>query len=585
MSDKKSLADLKAQHFGAVRSEGKKSLQELKSSHFGNQGTSEQEPQTQEGSDALPVLGSGFMVGGPTGAVTGSGRLTSGTEIVRKLGGGLGDVYGPPTELLNQAAFGALRPGVKYVTGLDLPQASSPGGQVMQGAAGLVGAIGGGPGRLIEASGKVAGQTAIKAGLPKFLANRVVAPIARGAVGGASLPVGDMNDRMGMAAYGAFVNPVAEPIVVGGLKAAGYLWKNAPKVVKDLSQYLPKNTDTKVLEAQKDVLTKGISGLAKVEKDIEKVGAFLKQRGTKEAEALSYKGAKDIGRVVQGTFDSARSNYKKVLESLGDDVMNGDDVISVLQKTLDDSGVSGDVVKSPGGRALAGQLEKFKRLATKLEKTPATTSKVLDASGKPMVLSEASSEEVSTRLSPIDIKNFKNEVFNSLKGEPFLEAVFTGNMTSLLESKGMEGISKAGQVYKKAYDLLGESKLLSKARIQRVATGKVPAFSEELSDQTAREAKFGTKYIDRARDLFEKYRASQVGVKRSLDANQLAQSGFGGAKSQIENEIAQKVARRNELKYLAMQGGAGVLGAAIGSGAAIYPISRILSKDVLYGRE
>ena len=254
----------------------------------------------------------------------------------------------------------------------------------------------------------------------------------------------------------------------------------------------------------------------------------------KEAESVSYSGAKAVKKAIPEKFIQAKDSYKAFIDEVdvSETKTTVDDLVSVLDKTIEAKGIRGREFIRPAERNLLSLRDS---IASKVkEAVPEIAEEIIDPITNKVsrnIISEAS-KRVSPKITSIDeVKNFKNQIFKSLSGEHDLEGEFLSHYGDMLESKGLEGLTEVGQQYKKAYQLSKSARAISKGALKRIATAKSSPL--EVSDLSSIDKELKTGSIDQASSVAKRLESAnnklQLAIRNQRRAGTIAKvTGFGG---------------------------------------------------------
>lgn len=219
----------------------------------------------------------------------------------------------------------------------------------------------------------------------------------------------------------------------------------------------------------------------------------------RDAEEISYSGAKQIKSGLENDFQKAREMYRSVVDSEDVSDISTKDLIKVLDDVILEKKISGKRFRTPADENI---LDMRNRVASKVkEATPDIVEEVRDPlTNQPhRFITEKGSPAIDPKMSMVEeVKNFKNMVFDSIKGQSDLEGSFLRHFGQMLEDKGHGAINQASKAYRRVYDLVKESKALKigSPSIKKLATGRTG--STQTSDMVSFGKKMGTKVIDQA---------------------------------------------------------------------------------------
>ena len=254
----------------------------------------------------------------------------------------------------------------------------------------------------------------------------------------------------------------------------------------------------------------------------------------KEAEKVAYSGSKAVKKAIPEKFIQAKDAYKSFIDDIdvSETKTTVEDLVNVLDNTIEAKGIRGREFIRPAEKRL---LELRDSIASKIKQaSPEVIEEIVDPLTNKVsknIVSEAS-KKINPKIKSVDeIKNFKNQIVNSLRGEHDLEGEFYSHYGDMLESKGLEGLTEVGQQYKKAYQLSKSSRAISKGALKRIATAKSSPL--EVSDLSSIDKELGTGSIGQASSVAKKLESAnnklQLAIRNQRRAGTIAKvTGFSG---------------------------------------------------------
>lgn len=442
----------------------------------------------------------------------------------------------------------------------------------------------GGPGALGSTVEKGVAK-ALPEQVPNFLANIM----SRG-VGGASAGYTIPGNRPMNAAIGGIASPIIGGVVDGvkgfsdlinpkpvqseialNQESGGQLANEGDRL-QNVGDYLKERGQREVgyVDSAQQEADKGFSNEADQ----------LKNKQTKDKASFGYNAAKGIKTEVGEKFQAARDNYAQMLQETNPEKVGMDDLLKVVDKTIENKGILGKEFPDTADKAITQY--RFK-IAGKIPQA-AEESIAIDPMTNQPVVGSAPPPEMTKLSDPVDLKNIKNEVFRLVQSRPDMEAEFLNNYDKMLKDKGITGFQDANAKYSQAYDAANTAKEFRQSLFEKIAGDKtVP---EQNADLTAKEGKIGTQYTKKGLDLQEtikkqsadlearrntsqqdfeqkrgkvqqKYQGAEKNIAQRQSENDQAQGRTSDRISQLGNDLEKIMGRRNIAK-----------GAAIGSTGA-----------------
>ena len=232
----------------------------------------------------------------------------------------------------------------------------------------------------------------------------------------------------------------------------------------------------------------------------------------KQAEEASFAGSEAVKAAVPKKFESARKAYREMIDSVDVSNVTAEDLVKVLDDTILNKRISEKNIRRPAEDALLAMRRKFGSMIK--EGTPDTVEELRDPMTNQvhrLITEQGTPKEVPNMSMVEELRNFKNQVFNSLRGETDLEAEFLNHYGKMLEDKGLGSISDVGKVYREAYALKRDSRAINRGALKRIATGK--AGSSETKKLSDIEKRLGTSSVSEA---------SKIGSQLGNEQNQLS---------------------------------------------------------------
>lgn len=464
---------------------------------------------------------------------------------LKKIGVGLGDVYGPPTEFLNQATAGLLRPTVKAITGFELPEATSMPAKISQNLAGIGGFSLGGPGRIISnVSKRVFPSLVSRTGI-KGLGARGVQRSIEGLLGGLSTQIGEEfspAQRIGTGVAGAVAGPVLGPAVETVASkvmppAMNFIQRMARRKVFPFFSSKPLRKELQDIPLQKRKLEEGIekefgsvtpfiSGEGKIGKNIEEVSKLKKSR-TETVSAFKQKSfqrkeksIKDLATIKKETEELAvlgereaneafEAKHSKFVEAFTEKLgrskssMTNENFSDILNASAKEYGA--ELVPGTPGNIMKSMADSQKRLSTK---------------------------NMVRLYKPDEVQALSKNILNSLPDKKSKSVFYDHFLGSI--SKRVPDLAKAKSDYKPIFDLAEKAEAFKKANIKRMSK---PNFSDTLLKEAQEtEKQLGVQITGRA---------TTIAVKRGEIANSLRTdiNDLNQIKDKELNEIYERISK------------------------------------------